>query len=212
MYKLIFLIILLFFIVFTNNVSAGDGYPFDSASHPSSENDGWGFYKRQCTSYVAYKANQTGVSFSNGMTGPNNTSGTFGNALNWDNNASSIGYLVNNNRAIGSIAQWEGDTGGAGSAGHVAWVKGLEANNTVLIGEYNWNNGDGLYNERTTHSGNTPSHYIHLSSNISCGGSNVSIINQNITTALNCPAISSVTLSPDTAIQPGANVVRFFIQ
>lgn len=192
-------------------VQAIDNYPFSDAAHPSSEDDGWGFYKRQCTSYVAYRANSAGVAFSNGMIGPNGVAGWFGSALTWETNASTIGYTVNNIPSVGSIAQWNENNGGAGPAGHVAWVKEVNTNGTIFIEEYNWNYGDGSYNERTVAVSNLPDNYIHLNGS-TCGSGNVVISNQSLTTGLSCSASNSITISPTTTIQPNSNTVRFYIQ
>ncbi len=79
-------------------------------------------------------------------------------------------------------------------------ILGLVGTNDVYIEEYNWNFGDG--------------HYIHLNgTSVSCGGTDVVISNQTITNSLDCPASNSITINPDTTIQPSSgNTVRFYIQ
>jgi len=131
------------------------GYPYASAARCYNKDtnkyegcvaDPWGFYERECTSFVAWKLNLfNGVNFYNTMKG-----GRFGNASNWGNNAKSIGYVVNNTPATGSVAWW--------SSGHVAWVSQVDATG-VYIEEYN-NDYNGNYNARKIPS--TPTGYIHI--------------------------------------------------
>ncbi|SDW46436.1 CHAP domain-containing protein [Marininema mesophilum] len=105
-------------------------YPFKYAS--TSGVDAWGFYNRQCTSFVAWRMNQHGKKFSNMMRG-----GRWGDATNWDNNASNLGYSVNRTPKVGAIAQWDaGDN--ASRFGHVAFVKEVKGSK-ITIEEYNYN-------------------------------------------------------------------------
>lgn len=152
--------------------AAGDDYPYKSAANCSAQwgayawcvdenGDGsyqeseiyspWGFAYRNCTDWVAWRMRSAnGVDFFNGMRG-----GRWGNANNWDANAQSLGYAVNNTPAAGAIAQTD-----AGSYGHVAWVKTVNGNGTVTIEEYNYA-GLGSFNERTV---SAPTfRYIHVS-------------------------------------------------
>lgn len=179
-------------------------YPYNNAQHCGCEVDPWSFYKRQCTSYVAWKANEAGVNFSNGMAGPNGVTGWFGNAGNWDNNASNIGFTVNNTPAVGAIAVWEANSGGAGAVGHVAWVESVNANNTVTISEYNWDYGNGNYKERFNR---VADKYIHLNSN-SCGGTDVVLDGKAVGNGVTftCSASSSITVNPDSVFENGSNV------
>jgi surface antigen len=85
--------------------------------------DPWLFYKRNCTSYVAWKINEAGKTFSNGTGG-----GQFGNAENWDDNAQAIGWTVSATPRVRSV----GVKNGPGSSlGHVAWVEKVNASGTV---------------------------------------------------------------------------------
>lgn len=173
-------------------------YPYQSASHCGCQADPWGFYKRQCTSYVAWKLNESGKSFSNGMVGPNGKSGWFGNAGNWDDNASGIGFLVNYTPLVGSIAVWEANSGGAGTAGHVARVEKVNSNGSVDISEFNWNYGNGLYNERY---GRIADKYIHISNGNNCSGTNPVIQNTTINGPFNCSNVGSITVLPVTTLK-----------
>ncbi len=96
--------------------------------------DPWGFYWGQCVSYAAWKVRTT-TSFSNFR---NNytyggTSVHFGNAVEWAAAARAIGVSVNTHPTVGSIA-WRA----SGSAGHVAYVTGVNGDGTINISEYNF--------------------------------------------------------------------------
>jgi surface antigen len=99
---------------------AGGGY---SGSEP------WGYYTaygnrdaagrlHNCTSYAAFRLAQ------NGAAKPN----WWGNADQWDERAAAAGARVDGIPAVGAIAQWNGP---AGSAGHVAYVEGVDADGIV---------------------------------------------------------------------------------
>ena len=93
------------------------GYPWDSKP-PCSDTrcpaDPYGFYYRQCTSFVAWKlATQApSLNFHNTMLG-----GRFGNAGNWAANAQRIGFKVDQSPEVNSVAQ---------IGGHVAIVKSID--------------------------------------------------------------------------------------
>lgn len=114
---------------------AADDYPYRSS--PANQVDPWGFYTRQCTSFVAWRLNAAnGVSFSNQMVGPNGKKGRWGNAYNWDDNARLIGYRVDTIPAVGAVAQWNAGEG-MGAYGHVAWVAAVNSDGSVVIEDYN---------------------------------------------------------------------------
>ncbi|MFC4075748.1 CHAP domain-containing protein [Salinithrix halophila] len=115
-------------------------YPFKFAS--TAGVDPWGFFNRQCTSFVAWRMNQHGQKFSNTMRG-----GHFGNAENWDDNARAIGMSVNQSPSVGAIAQFDPGASNAGSVGHVAYVTDVNGS-TVSIEEYNMDTPLG-YGKRT---------------------------------------------------------------
>jgi len=148
---LVMAVILIFMvpIYFAKNAKMSTSeYPYADASNCACDLDPWGFYKRQCTSFVAWKLNTVnGVNFHNGMNGSK-----FGNASNWGNNARNIGLTVDNNPAVGSVAWW--------SSGHVAWVSSVNGS-VVHIEEYNWNK-DGNYHTRPISNSNKPTGYIHI--------------------------------------------------
>lgn len=82
----------------------------------------YGGYKCQCVSYTGWMAyNAYGIA-----------TNAWGNANTWDNTARALGYRVDGNPEVGSIAQTD-----AGYYGHVMWVEDVYADGTVLISEYN---------------------------------------------------------------------------
>ena len=162
----------MFFIaLFSLNINAENTDPTDYPYQDSEkgEVDQWAFYTRYCTSYAAYRADEILGDFHNTMTGPNEESGRFGNADNWDNNAEDIGFTVTTTPTVGSIVNWEANDGGSGSVGHVAYVESVIDTDSFTISEYNWNSGDGNYNSRTVNISavNNPS-FIVLSDDIPC--------------------------------------------
>ena len=118
-------------------VKAANDYPYPSAS--ASNVDPWNFYYRNCTSYIAWRMNRdhgttsSPYYFMNTMTGPNGTSGTWGNANTWDDTGNAIGFDVNSTPAVGSVAVWN-----SGTYGHVAYVESVNSDNTVNVSEYNY--------------------------------------------------------------------------
>lgn len=142
-------------IVFVDStrVWAANDYPYPNASMTSV--DPWNFYFRNCTSFVAWRINKDkGTTsapyfFKNTMTGPNGQTATFGDANNWDNAATAIGFTVSSTPVVGSIAVWEAyqSMGGfyvAGNKGHVAYVESINSNGTFVASNYN-NGGNGAY-------------------------------------------------------------------
>jgi hypothetical protein len=109
--------------------------------------DPWGYTKRQCVSFVAWRLSQDNISF-NGA----------GNAEKWDDVARERGKIVDNTPAIGAVAQWDANQGGALSAGHVAYVTAVNADGTVNVEEYN-QNSDESYHQRFSI---RAQHYIHF--------------------------------------------------
>jgi surface antigen len=121
------------------------------------EADPWAFYKRECTSYVAWRLNYELDQVNSSYNFHNNQDGIgaldWGNASNWNNAAATLGYAVNQTPKVGSVAQWDA------GFGHVAYVEEVNSNGTVDISEYNWNNANGDYNYRENV---TADNYIHF--------------------------------------------------
>lgn len=81
-----------------------------------------GGYVCQCTSYAGWKAQEFyGIYIS-----------SWGDAKNWGNTASRLGYVVDNNPAPHTIAYST-----SGIYGHVMWVESVNANGTINLTEYN---------------------------------------------------------------------------
>jgi surface antigen len=133
------------------NVQDATQYPYKNA-HPSGV-DKWGFYVRQCTSFVAWRLNDMGVKFQNRMKG-----GHFSNAENWDDNARKLGYRVDKTAEAGAVAQWDAGAYGHSRFGHVAIVKSVKGDQ-ITIEEYNMK--PYRYSTRTI-SASKVSHYIHF--------------------------------------------------
>ena len=91
-------------------------YPYASSS--TSGVDAWNFYNRQCTSFSAHRINwngtRTGKTFTNWYLGEH-----FGDAHLWDDAARASGVALYAKPAVGRIAQWNRNVGGAGGFGHV---------------------------------------------------------------------------------------------
>lgn len=196
-------------------VCAADTYPYPNATtcQIACQVDPWSFYKRECTSYAAWKANEAGITFYNTMTGPNGSAGQFGSAGNWDNNAVSIGFTVDSTPSAGDIAVWDPNTNGAAAAGHVGYVDSVSGS-SITISEYNWSPAY-MYNTRTfiSNAADAAQFYIHLSGPTSCPvGSDVTF-NTLISsgTSLTCSASSSITMQSGFHALSGSEV-RFFIQ
>lgn len=101
----------------------GDDYPSDWGYEGS---DPWGYGKRWCTSFVAYRLHHI-----NHFEMPR----AIGYANNWGYAARNLGYRVDKTPAVGAVAWF--DVGPYTPAGHVAWVAGIDGN-YVTIEEYNW--------------------------------------------------------------------------
>lgn len=133
--------------------TTGDDYPYAGESGT----DDWNFSKSNCTSFVAWCLNtRNGINFTNQYMGVSK----WGDAGDWGGIAKSLGFVVDNEPAIGAIAWWSRSDTRSGY-GHVAWVKERNENDKrVTIEEYNWNNYH-AYEERTI-SQSSPTGYIHI--------------------------------------------------
>ena len=129
----------------------GDNYPSHWKSGWGA--DSWGMYKRQCTSFVAFR-----LSSANGFTLPSG----YGNAITWGSVAKAQGYRVDMTPAVGAVAWFGNGVNGAGGYGHVAWVADVTGD-TVTIEEYNYDAGQGpeKYWKRSFHKSKV-SGYIHF--------------------------------------------------
>jgi|GEM_PF-6897141 len=156
--------------------------------------DRWGFYNRECTSFVAWcMESRNGVTFRNQYVivngtrtnvvnntdkNDNNGNGTrLGNAKYWGTAFRSMGFAVNSTPAVGAIAWYNG-----GSNGHVAWVSAVNGSN-VTVEEYNWNTSNrGTYGTRTV-AASTFTGFIHVKDGVSAGVGAHPIIGKGYTTS-----------------------------
>ena len=149
-------------------VIKGDDYPFPDAPIPPAMErvDPWNFYCRECTSFVAWRINQLGVYFTNGMSGPNgpptDDPPLFGNGEHWAEHASNLGYAVDNTPSVGAIAFFAPGVSGAGDLGHVAYVAQMNGDGTLVIEEYNFNPAYGYSNPPRVIPASDVSNFIHI--------------------------------------------------
>lgn len=110
----------------------GDNYPaYLANAKQDALVDPWRFYNRECTSFVAWRLNNTnGVKFTNQYLGADLW---WGNANTWGTSARAKGVLVDKTPAVGSVA-WST----AGKYGHVAWVAEVLGDGKIVVEEYNW--------------------------------------------------------------------------
>ncbi|MEV8253349.1 CHAP domain-containing protein [Rhodoglobus sp. NPDC076762] len=116
----------------------GDDYPWATAGYNLSPLN---YYYRQCTDFVAWRLNRDVGSFSapfrwawSDLT-PNG-----GNASQWKDAWDAHGWTVSATPVVGSVAWFGWDN-------HVAYVKSVNADGTVLLEEYNYVNR--VYGQRT---------------------------------------------------------------
>ncbi|MCU1693180.1 MAG: hypothetical protein JWM64_2271 [Frankiales bacterium] len=123
--------------------ASGDDYPYRTDSSGSA--DRWGFTRRQCVSFVAWRMEQRGKALSN-------RTQAWGNASSWDESARRLGYGVGTKPVPGAVAQWNAGersayygggsatangTMSAGSYGHVGYVRGVYSDGSVSVENYN---------------------------------------------------------------------------
>ena len=123
---------------------AGDDYPW--FAEPSN-NQGGGlsplnYFYRECVDFVAWRLNRdagtTAAPFA--FVWSDLTPGG-GNGRQWKSAWKSHGWPTSATPIVGSVAYF-------GAENHVAYVKAVNADGTVLLEEYNWQN-DHLYSQRT---------------------------------------------------------------
>lgn len=100
----------------------------------------------ECVSYVGWKAYEWYRIYL-----------AWGDANTWDDNGRSLGYVVNNTPAEGSIGQRD-----FGRYGHVFWVEKVYADGSIDVTDYNWN-VDGRFGARHMSAAAARAwNYIHL--------------------------------------------------
>lgn len=128
--------------------ATGDDYPYRTATTNSA--DAWGFTKRQCVSFAAWRLRQHSYAISN-------ANNAWGNAYNWDTAATKRGFIVTSKPKVGTIAQWNANeksryyapnggigTFSAGGYGHVGYVTTVYSDGSVRVEQYNMT-GSGSY-------------------------------------------------------------------
>lgn len=111
---------------YNNGGVVGEGYnSYPYADRCPRDNVGYiviGGYVCQCTSYAGWKTQEFwGITIT-----------SWGDAKNWGNTATRLGYVVDNNPAPHTIAYST-----SGIYGHVMWVESVNANGTINLTEYN---------------------------------------------------------------------------
>ncbi|HFI0632842.1 TPA: SH3 domain-containing protein [Streptococcus suis] len=162
----------------TGSVAKGDDYPYRIGWQV----DPWGYYTRQCTSFVAFRLNKV-----NGFT----VAASYGNADQWGYRARQNGYRVDMNPTLGSVAWW--------NTMHVAWVTAVDGDR-VEIEEYNFNYTTN-YNRRWIPK-NSVSGYIHFKD--LAGGTTTSpsnTVSTNQPASNNIPSSGSYTFTGQAAIK-----------
>lgn len=125
---------------------SGDDYPYKGQT---SGVDRWNFYKGQCTSFAAWAVNsRLKIAFHNYYKGVH-----WGNAINWDNAARSVGISVTGTPRAGDIA-----VRNSGTFGHVAFITSVNSSGSFNVDEYNFNGGS-RYDHRTATAGSGSTHF-----------------------------------------------------
>ena len=123
--------------------AAGDDYPWRTDTSQSA--DRWGFTKRQCVSFVAWRLAQRGQPI-------DNRTQRWGNAKDWDDAARRLGVGIGARPVVGAVAQWNAGesaayygpgstrpngTVRAGGYGHVGYVQGVHSDGSAVVSQYN---------------------------------------------------------------------------
>ena len=123
--------------------AAGNDYPW--RLDKSWTADRYGFTKRQCVSFVAWRMAQRSHAL-------NNRTQRWGNARDWDNAARRLRHGIGSRPVVGAIAHWNAGEKGAwyargssrpngtmraGAYGHVAYVQRVHADGSATVSQYN---------------------------------------------------------------------------
>jgi hypothetical protein len=104
--------------------------------------------EHNCTFYVGYMLTKAGAS----------TSKSYGWAKDWENNARSEGYAVDNNAAVGAIAYW------SANSGHVAYVEEV-GGGYIVISEDSWSPQYFRWRKITSGDAAWPNSFLHIKDN-----------------------------------------------
>lgn len=122
--------------------ATADSYPWRTDRTASA--DPYGFTKRQCTSFVAWRLAQRSLPLDNRVQ-------RWGHARDWDNAARRLRHGIGSRPVVGAVAHWNpGETGAlyrpgavrptgvlrAGAYGHVAYVERVHADGSVTVTHY----------------------------------------------------------------------------
>jgi surface antigen len=110
--------------------------------------DGRTYCRRNCTSFVAYKLEASGVAFDEYR--------NLGDAYKWLSNAASRGITNGETPKVGAVAWW--GTSQGGGLGHVGWVEAVNADGTVKTSNY-----DGYTESYYVNNSAKPEKYIYFS-------------------------------------------------
>jgi surface antigen len=125
--------------------AAGDDYPWRTDTTGSA--DRFGFTKRQCTSFAAWRLAQRGTVLSNAAQG-------WGDAHYWDDAAYRLRHGRGFTPVVGAVAHWNpseaspyygsgspvaNGTFRSGAKGHVASVQSVHGDGSVTVSQYNVN-------------------------------------------------------------------------
>lgn len=123
--------------------SARDGYPW--RHDRSATADRYGFTKRQCVSFVAWRLAQRSHVLDNRRQ-------RWGHARDWDNAARRLRVGIGSRPVVGAVAHWNAGEAGAlyrrsssrpngrmraGAYGHVAYVERVHPDGSVTVSHYN---------------------------------------------------------------------------
>ena len=121
----------------------GDDYPwfYELSEYQGASLSPLNYYYRQCTDFVAWRLNRDAGSFEAPFKWVwSNLTPTGGNASQWEYAWEAHGWPVSSTPIVGSVAWF-------GWSNHVAYVKAVNADGTVLIEEYNF--VPNVYSQRT---------------------------------------------------------------
>lgn len=136
----------------------GNEYPYTTKSYGTyripEDVDPWGFFFRECTSFVAWRLNQDGIPFTNWYRQAPGSK--WGNAWLWDDAANRAGVRMDNTPTPGSVAQWDW-----GNSGYVAYVVAVNNDGTVTLEEYN-RGLNGIYGTQYNYPAASVHRFIHF--------------------------------------------------
>ncbi|MCR6033418.1 CHAP domain-containing protein [Nocardioides sp. zg-579] len=148
----------------------------------------WRMYAgHNCTNYVAYRMISSGMPDERPWTGS-------GNAENWGRAMASITDMT---PMVGAVAWWKQNVGGAGSAGHVAYVEQVVSPTEIIVSEDSWG-GDFAWRRITKANGSWPSGFIHFNDRV--------VVNDAPPAVVGTPVVGRPVSAEPGAWQPTATL------